>query len=165
MMRLQLFSLLPFISPVFDFIDTAGSTVDNDLAAPVNILIKNPEDGGSLSDPLNVIPDEYEEDFEIEAYDQDEYEFVSQPSPAFDDLRGIQFTTAAIEALSDPQPTTYRAPIDFDLGTTASSGIDVVDVVLLKENQEYDDSLSNGLDSLYPDEYEADDETDYKAGQ
>ena len=70
MMRLQLFSLLPFISPVFDFIDTAGSTVDNDLAAPVNILIKNPEDGGSLSDPLNVIPDEYEEDFEIEAYDQ-----------------------------------------------------------------------------------------------
>ena len=40
-----------------------------------------------------------------------------------------------------------------------------MDVVLLKENEEYDDSLSNGLDSLYPDEYEADDETDYKAGQ
>ena len=81
-------------------------------------------------------------------------------------MRGVEFSSAAPDlALSDPQPTTYRAPIDFDLGTTASSGIDVVDVVLLKENEEYDDSLSNGLDSLYPDEYEADDETDYKAGQ
>ena len=81
-------------------------------------------------------------------------------------MRGIEFTSASPDlALSDPQPTTYRAPIDFDLGTTAASGIDVVDVVLLKESDEYDDSLSNGLDNSYPDEYEGEDETDYKAGQ
>jgi len=81
-------------------------------------------------------------------------------------LRGIEFTSASPDlALSDPQPTTYRAPIDFDLGTTASSGIDVVDVVLLRESDEYDESLSNGLDNSYPDEYEGEDETDYNAGQ
>ena len=81
-------------------------------------------------------------------------------------MRGIEFTSASPDlALSDPQPTTYRAPIDFDLGTTAASGIDVVDVVLLKESDEYDESLSNGLDNSYPDEYEGEDETDYKAGQ
>lgn len=150
----------PTSAPVlFTYAPAEGSTVDNDLAAPVNILIKNPEDGGSLSDPLNVIPDEYEEDFEIEAYDQDEYEFVSQPSPAFDDLRGIQFTTAAIEALEDPEPTTYRAPIDFDLGTTASSGIEVGDVFL---EAEYDDVPSNSVtEATYDDEYETEDETDY----
>ena len=74
-------------------------------------------------------------------------------------MRGIQFTTAAIEALEDPEPTTYRAPIDFDLGTTASSGIEVGDVFL---EAEYDDVPSNSVtEATYDDEYETEDETDY----
>ena len=32
-----------------------------DLVPQLNIVVQSPEDGGSLSDPLNVIPDEYEE--------------------------------------------------------------------------------------------------------
>ena len=42
-----------------------GATVD-DLSPQVNIVV--PDAGGSASDPLNVIPDEYEEyeDFGIE---------------------------------------------------------------------------------------------------
>ena len=42
----------------------------NDLDAPVNVLILSPEDGGTPEDPLNVIPDDYEEDFGIEDYEQ-----------------------------------------------------------------------------------------------
>ena len=50
------------------FLTLTGSTVDNDLGPQVNIVLQNPEAGGSPNDPLNVIPDEYEEDFEIEDY-------------------------------------------------------------------------------------------------
>ena len=51
---------------------TPGSTVD-DISAQVNILVQNAKDGGSPTDPLNVIPDEYEyeEDFGIEEFDQE----------------------------------------------------------------------------------------------
>ena len=86
------------------------------------------------------------------------------PTPAFEDLRGIEFSTGSpLPPLLDPQPTTYRAPIDFDLGTTAATGIDVVgDVVILKAEDQYDESLANGLDNVYPDEYETEDETDYE---
>ena len=41
-----------------------GSTAAPDLSPQVNIVVQNPESGGSLSDPLNVIPDEYEEDYD-----------------------------------------------------------------------------------------------------
>ena len=55
--------------------------------------------------------------------EEDTPEINSQPSPAFDDLRGIQFTSEpSLAAVDDPEPTTYRAPIDFDLGTTAATG-------------------------------------------
>ena len=42
----------------------------SDLSPQVNIVV--PDAGGSASDPLNVIPDEYEEyeEFGIEDYDQ-----------------------------------------------------------------------------------------------
>ena len=48
-----------------DNLDPTGATVD-DLSPQVNIVV--PDAGGSASDPLNVIPDEYEEyeDFGIE---------------------------------------------------------------------------------------------------
>ena len=76
----------------------------------------------------------------------------SQPSPAFDDLRGIEFTSEpGLPALEDPEPTTYRAPIDFELGTTAATGIEVEDILF--------DNLDN---EVYGDEYETEDETDYK---
>ncbi len=54
----------PFLVKV-DNLDTPGATVD-DLSPQVNIVV--PDAGGSASDPLNVIPDEYEEyeDFGIE---------------------------------------------------------------------------------------------------
>ena len=41
-------------------ISSAGSTVE-DLVPQLNIVVQSPEEGGSLSDPLNVIPDEYED--------------------------------------------------------------------------------------------------------
>ena len=77
--------------------------------------------------------------------------------PAFDDLRGVEFPTNDLQALDDPEPTTYRAPIDFDVGTTASSGIDVDDVITSLESEE--DALADGAN--YEDEYEREDETDY----
>ena len=36
------------------------------------------------------------------------------------------------------------------------------DVVILKAEDQYDESLANGLDNVYPDEYETEDETDYE---
>ena len=96
-----------------------------------------------------------------ESYDQEE-EQNQDPSPAFDDLRGIEFSTAGIEALNDPEPTTYRAPIDFDLGTTASSGIEVGDVFTRLEQEYQDEALAGAAtEAGYDDEYETEDETDY----
>ena len=84
--------------------------------------------------------------------EEDTPEINSQPSPAFDDLRGIEFTSEpSLPAVSDPEPTTYRAPIDFELGTTAATGIEVEDILL--------DNVEN---QIYDDEYETEDETDYK---
>ena len=42
----------------------------------------------------------------------------------------------------------------------------MADVVLLKteDYEDYDDSLSNGVDTAYSDEYETEDETDYEPG-
>ena len=45
----------------------------DDLIPQLNIVVQSPEDGGSLTDPLNVIPDEYE-DYEDYAEDTDDYE-------------------------------------------------------------------------------------------
>ena len=104
---------------------------------------------------------------ELEEYSPQDIESNPTPTPAFDDLRGIQFTTGTpLQSAEDPQPTTYRAPIDFDLGTTAATGIEVDDVVLLKtkDYEDYDDSLANGVDTAYSDEYETEDETDYQPG-
>ena len=103
----------------------------------------------------------------MEEYSPQDIESNPTPTPAFDDLRGIQFTTGTpLQSAEDPQPTTYRAPIDFDLGTTAATGIEVDDVVLLKtkDYEDYDDSLANGFDTAYSDEYETEDETDYQPG-
>lgn len=84
--------------------------------------------------------------------EEDTPEINSQPSPAFDDLRGIEFTSEpSLEAVIDPEPTTYRAPIDFELGTTAATGIEVEDILY--------DNVEN---QIYDDEYETEDETDYK---
>ncbi len=84
--------------------------------------------------------------------EEDTPEINSQPSPAFDDLRGIEFTSEpSLAAVNDPEPTTYRAPIDFELGTTAATGIEVEDILL--------DNVEN---QIYDDEYETEDETDYK---
>ena len=84
--------------------------------------------------------------------EEDTPEINSQPSPAFDDLRGIEFTSEpSLPAVNDPEPTTYRAPIDFELGTTAATGIEVEDILL--------DNVEN---QIYDDEYETEDETDYK---
>ena len=84
--------------------------------------------------------------------EEDTPEINSQPSPAFDDLRGIEFTSEpSLPAVYDPEPTTYRAPIDFELGTTAATGIEVEDILL--------DNVEN---QIYDDEYETEDETDYK---
>ena len=44
----------------------------DDLIPQLNIVVQSPEDGGSLTDPLNVIPDEYE-DYEDYAEDTDDY--------------------------------------------------------------------------------------------
>ena len=97
-----------------------------------------------------------------ESYDQEEDEQNQDPSPAFDDLRGIEFSTAGIEPLNDPEPTTYRAPIDFDLGTTASSGIEVGDVFTRLEQEYQDEALAGAAtEAGYDDEYETEDETDY----
>ena len=88
----------------------------------------------------------------------------NQPSPAFDDLRGIKFTTGPeLPTLDDPEPTTYRAPIDFDLGTTAATGIEVSNVVTRLEGDYGDESLASGVteDETYDDAYETEDETDY----
>ena len=103
---------------------------------------------------------------ELEDYSPQDIESDPTPTPAFDDLRGIEFTTGPpLLPAQDPQPTTYRAPIDFDLGTTAATGIEVDDVVLLKteDYEDYEDSLANGLDT-YSDSYETEDETDYEPG-
>ena len=97
----------------------------------------------------------------------EDLENEATPTPAFEDLRGIELTTRSpLPSIQDPEPTTYRAPIDFDLGTTAATGIEVADVVLLKteDYEDYDDSLSNGVDTAYSDEYETEDETDYEPG-
>lgn len=84
--------------------------------------------------------------------EEDTPEINSQPSPAFDDLRGIEFTSEpSLPAVNDPEPTTYRAPIDFELGTTAATGIEVEEILL--------DNVEN---QIYDDEYETEDETDYK---
>jgi len=171
-------SATPTSAPVlFTYAPSEGSTVDNDLGPQVNIVLQNPEAGGSPNDPLNVIPDEYEEDFEIEDYqvsydvnndvgplEADDDINNNQPSPAFDDLRGIKFTTGPeLPALDDPEPTTYRAPIDFDLGTTAATGIEVSNVVTRLEGDYGDESLASGVteDETYDDAYETEDETDY----
>ena len=73
--------------------------------------------------------------------EEDTPEINSQPSPAFDDLRGIEFTSEpSLAAVQDPEPTTYRAPIDFELGTTAATGIEVEDIVFDNvENKIYDE--------------------------
>ena len=84
----------------------------------------------------------------------------NQPSPAFDDLRGIKFTEPGLSALDDPEPTTYRAPIDFDLGTTAATGIEVSNVITRLEGDYSDESLASGV-TEYDDAYETEDETDY----
>ena len=179
-----------------------GPTFD-DLEPQINIVVQNDEEGASLSDPLNVIPDEYELNYEsdydvnqvpsdqadpVDSYGNqdalDSYgnndvsslnEYPTQeldgpaPSPAFEDLRGIEFTTGTLPVLNDPQPTTYRSPIDFDFGTTASNGIEVGNVVTsVEEAPEYfDNSLSDAdlveelSQPLYTDEYEVENETDY----
>jgi len=179
-----------------------GPTFD-DLEPQINIVVQNDEDGSSLSDPLNVIPDEYEEsnydsDYDVNEVPVDQAEPLASgnedvlddygnndisslneiqqqeidgpaPSPAFEDLRGIEFTTGALLPLSDPQPTTYRAPIDFDFGTTAADGIEVGNVVTsVEEAPDYFDNSLSGPDEieelsqpLYTDEYEVENETDY----
>ena len=45
----------------------------DDIIPQLNIVVQSPEDGGSLTDPLNVIPDEYE-DYEDYEEDTDDYE-------------------------------------------------------------------------------------------
>ena len=83
--------------------------------------------------------------------------------PAFDDLRGVEFPIDDLQALDDPEPTTYRAPIDFDLGPTAATGIEVSNVVTRLEGDYGDESLASGVteDETYDDAYETEDETDY----
>ena len=44
----------------------------DDLIPQFNIVVQSPEDGGSLSDPLNVIPDQYE-DYEYDEEDEEQY--------------------------------------------------------------------------------------------
>ena len=63
-LRSYFFKNFPFLVKV-DNLDPTGATVE-DLSPQVNIVV--PDAGGSASDPLNVIPDEYEEyeDFGIE---------------------------------------------------------------------------------------------------
>ena len=103
--------------------------------------------------------DEYSPEYSLES--------DATPTPAFEDLRGIEFSTGSpLSSIQDPQPTTYRAPIDFDLGTTAATGIEVDDVVLLKteDYEDYEDSLANSVDTAYSDQYETEDETDYQPG-
>ena len=97
---------------------------------------------------------------DLSSYGNDLYD-DAPASPAFEDLRGIEFTTQAeLPALDDPEPTTYRAPIDFDLGTTASSGIDVGEVFTSLEGD--DDALADAVtEASYDDDYETEDETDY----
>merc|ERR550532_1767550 len=66
-------SATPTSAPVlFTYAPSEGATVD-DLSPQVNIVV--PDAGGSASDPLNVIPDEYEEyeDFGIEDSYQENY--------------------------------------------------------------------------------------------
>ena len=67
---------------------TPGSTVD-DISAQVNILVQNAKDGGSPTDPLNVIPDEYEyeEDFGIEEFDQEKIQIPTEFSPTSNDIK------------------------------------------------------------------------------
>ena len=175
----------------FDNAGAAGSTA-SEAEPRVNIVVASGEEGSSLLDPLNVIPDQYEGEYAEEEADYladyndydpadippDQAEIVEDlssyvgndlgsvddseslgaaagpaPAPAFDDLRGISFTTGGLSALSDPEPTTYRSPIDFDFGTTAAEGIEVGDVVLREEDG-----------SGFPGEYEVEEETDYAAG-
>ena len=117
---------------------------------------------------MDDIDSEYEEYSELSAYSPQRVDSDPSPTPAFEDLRGIEFSTSAGLELLDPEPTTYRAPIDFDLGTTAATGIDVDDVVILKDfNYDYDNDNSLArlqVEKAYPDEYETEDETDYEPG-
>lgn len=43
-----------------------------DLIPQLNIVVQSPEAGGSLRDPLNVIPDQYE-DYEYDEEDEEQY--------------------------------------------------------------------------------------------
>lgn len=181
----------PTAAPVLFTYAPEGSTA-SEAEPRVNIVVASGEEGSSLLDPLNVIPDQYEGEYAEEEADYladyndydpadippDQAEIVEDlssyvgndlgsvddseslgaaagpaPAPAFDDLRGISFTTGGLSALSDPEPTTYRSPIDFDFGTTAAEGIEVGDVVLREEDG-----------SGFPGEYEVEEETDYAAG-
>jgi len=198
-------SATPTSAPVlFTYAPVEGPTFD-DLEPQINIVVQNDEDGSSLSDPLNVIPDEYEEsnyesDYDandvpadqaepldsygnedvLDSYGNNDISSLNEiqlqeidgpaPSPAFEDLRGIEFTTgASLLSLNDPIPTTYRSPIDFDFGTTAADGIEVGNVITsVEEAPDYfDNSLSNANEieelsqPLYSDEYEEDSESDY----
>lgn len=165
-----------------------------DFRTPVNtIVLQSGEEDGSLSDPLNVIPDDYLYDEydpndipadqarpeELVTYEEQPtygsdpateapspaYTESSAPLPAFDaNLREtIEFSTAGpIDPVQDIAITTYSPEIDFDLGTTSSEGIEVVNLVTAVEEDpsEYlDDALagSNYIDEsapLYDDEYE-----------
>ena len=201
-------NLLKFLSltlPVFYKLTTLAGPTFDDLEPQINIVVQNDEDGSSLSDPLNVIPDEYEEsnyesDYDandvpadqaepldsygnedvLDSYGNNDISSLNEikqqeidgpaPSPAFEDLRGIEFTTgASLLSLNDPIPTTYRSPIDFDFGTTAADGIEVGNVITsVEEAPDYfDNSLSNANEieelsqPLYSDEYEEDSESDY----
>jgi len=44
----------------------------DDLTPQLNIVVQAPEAGGSLRDPLNVIPDQYE-DYEYDEEDEEQY--------------------------------------------------------------------------------------------
>jgi len=173
--------------------DTEGPEYE-DFQTPVNtIVLQSGEEDGSLSDPLNVIPDDYLYDEydpndipadqarpeELVTYEEQPtygsdpateapspaYTESSAPLPAFDaNLREtIEFSTAGpIDPVQDIAITTYSPEIDFDLGTTSSEGIEVVNLVTAVEEDpaEYlDDALagSNYIDEsapLYDDEYE-----------
>ena len=148
-----------------------------DLSVPLNtIVLQSDDEGASLSDPLNVIPDEYEYD-EYDQYDPNDippdqarpeklelptYSSVAQEDEESDNELGdeeyipfdanlrdvVEFST--IGPVPDIAITTYSPEIDFDLGTTSADGIEVVNIVTAVEEDpaEYLDDILAGSNDL-----------------
>ena len=94
----------------------------DDLTPQLNIVVQSPEDGGSLSDPLNVIPDQYE-DYEYDETDDDVVLLKTEDYEDYEDSLANSVDTAysdqyETEDETDYQPGSESIPIVLEGGAS-----------------------------------------------